>query len=114
MRIFSVKKPRATVFKVILLHGLFFLEIGKKLSDALEHCGFVYLENHGIPSEVMARAFGSSRKFFEQSQEKKMRFVRDSTLTQGFVESGSERLDNLKEGGGEKVKCLVLASTLEL
>ena len=84
------------------------------MSDALEHCGFVYLENHGIPSEVMAKAFSSSRKFFEQSQEKKMKFVRDSTVTQGFVESGSERLDNLKEGGGEKVKCLVLASKLEL
>ena len=74
-------------------------EIGKELYDAFSLCGFVYLENHGIAPNVISDILDSSRKFFEQSPEDKMKIARHPVTTQGYVEPGKEMLDNLKEKG---------------
>ncbi|KAK4308509.1 hypothetical protein Pmani_019794 [Petrolisthes manimaculis] len=40
------------------------LRVAKELKEAFGGVGFVYLDNHGIPSTLVEKVFGSAAKFF--------------------------------------------------
>ncbi len=46
--------------------------IAQQLTDACRRVGFVYIVNHGVPSDMLEEAFLFARKPFELPQEKKM------------------------------------------
>ncbi|XDG04426.1 hypothetical protein ABKA04_004041 [Annulohypoxylon sp. FPYF3050] len=46
--------------------------IARELTDACRRVGFVYVVNHGVPSDLLEEAFGWSKRLFDLPQEKKM------------------------------------------
>jgi isopenicillin N synthase-like dioxygenase len=47
------------------------LSTAQSISHAFKTSGFLYLQNHGIPSETMAKVFAKSAEFFKRPQEEK-------------------------------------------
>lgn len=49
------------------------------LRDACMRVGFFYIENHGIPNELVHEAFEWRKKFFDLPSEEKMEIYIDNT-----------------------------------
>ena len=71
------------------------LEVGDKLYDALQTCGFAYLKNSGISKKDVAILNNVTEKFFLSSLELKMKYVRKES-NYGYLSLGSEDLDPSK------------------
>lgn len=53
-------------------------EVAEKVRDACMRVGFFYIENHGIPEQLVQGAFEWARKFFSLPFEKKMEVYIDN------------------------------------
>lgn len=82
-------------------------ELARDLRRACETVGFFFLENHGVPAEVVERAFAAGRAFFALPEEAKMRCrATTQTKNRGWTPPEAETLDparqpkrgDLKEG----------------
>ena len=49
-------------------------EVGARFCEALATWGFAYLENHGIPWELVDNCVGQARRFFERGHETKLKY----------------------------------------
>ena len=47
------------------------LDVGRAIHDAFSEIGFVFVTNHGVPSDTVRDLFASSKKFFELDREVK-------------------------------------------
>jgi isopenicillin N synthase-like dioxygenase len=53
---------------------------------ACSRVGFFYIKNHGIPPDLIARAYGRSKQFFDLPDQEKQRYhISRSTAHRGFV-----------------------------
>uniref|UniRef100_A0A0G4HZN4 Uncharacterized protein n=1 Tax=Chromera velia CCMP2878 TaxID=1169474 RepID=A0A0G4HZN4_9ALVE len=67
-------------------------ELARQVSDACMRVGFFYIENHGVPPEVVEAALSASRSFFALASEKKETVAaQKSPLYRGYIsqETGS-------------------------
>lgn len=85
-----------------------FRKVGKEAFEAFSKIGFVYLVNHGIPEAEVKEVFGTSKKFFNFSEEVKEKVKCDDTHMQGWNRMASEKL-NVKDS----VSGLTLQNHLE-
>ena len=66
-------------------------DLGFKLKEALSHCGFVYLIDHGVDGNTVAGAMSESRRLFSLSDEEKAKMSSLKTKEQqGYVSPGRE------------------------
>ena len=49
-------------------------EVGAEFCHALSTWGFAYLKNHGIPWDLVDNCVAQAKKFFERSQETKLKY----------------------------------------
>ncbi|KAK3856573.1 hypothetical protein Pcinc_037115 [Petrolisthes cinctipes] len=71
------------------------LRVAKELKGAFCGVGFVYLDNHGIPSTLVEKVFGSAAKFFSLDKEIKTKYRKKSFgSVEGYVEMDQEQLDD--------------------
>lgn len=56
--------------------------------------GFMYIRNHGIPSDLIASVFAASKAFFARPEEEKLRFdMRASRASRGYERMQSQVLE---------------------
>ncbi|XP_039989277.1 2-oxoglutarate-Fe(II) type oxidoreductase ppzD [Xiphias gladius] len=75
--------------------------LSKEVKAALEEIGFVFLKNSGITQEEVDRVMDVSRRFFQQPDELKRPFRRNSfadSPNHGWVSLESERLNPRRPG----------------
>lgn len=65
--------------------------VGAELRRAAETIGFFYVRNHGLPPELIARAFAVAEDFFRRPLEQKQQ-VRISELHRGFLRVGEAKM----------------------
>jgi isopenicillin N synthase-like dioxygenase len=64
-----------------------------EISHAFKTSGFLYLQNHGVPTEEVARAFSESASFFARSQSQKDALGWTTPdANRGYVASGREKV----------------------
>lgn len=68
--------------------------------QACKEYGFFYLENHGVPAEVMEQVFEASKAFFSLSQDEKMSVKADKN-NRGFTPMHEEILDPARQIKGD-------------
>ena len=72
--------------------------------EAMKKHGFMYMENHGVPADVVKKAFTVAEDFFGLPVEvKEAAFPLDIYTTAGYKRPGVEKLDTLKQEEGAKV-----------
>ncbi len=49
------------------------LQIARDLVAACREVGFVYITNHGVPEDALAKAFEVSKKFYDLPKEEKLK-----------------------------------------
>ncbi|KAI0108144.1 Clavaminate synthase-like protein [Daldinia grandis] len=80
--------------------------IGQELTDVCRRVGFVYIVNHGVPSDILEEAFSWSKKLFDLPQEKKMMAPHPPgpTIHRGYSWPGLEKVsqDIIKDGDETK------------
>jgi len=78
-------------------------ETAKAVLEGFQKTGFIYLKNHGIPSDVVSSVFAKSAKFFARSQEQKDALAWYSAVAnRGYTAQGREKLVPLGETGTEE------------
>src|SRR5690242_1017506 len=65
--------------------------VGQQLIGAARSVGFFYVQNHGVPQELIDRAYALSRRFFALPEEAKQR-VRINAIHRGFLAIGGARM----------------------
>ncbi|MDM9383417.1 2-oxoglutarate and iron-dependent oxygenase domain-containing protein [Chlorogloeopsis sp. ULAP01] len=66
----------------------------KQINQACHEIGFMYLQNHGIPTDLIKQIFSKSKVFFNLPLELKQRLAwSDEFSNQGYVGIERERLD---------------------
>ena len=68
--------------------------------QACKEYGFFYLENHGIPEEVMEQVFQASKAFFSLGQDDKMTVKADKN-NRGYTPMHEEVLDPENQTRGD-------------
>lgn len=77
--------------------------IASKIRAAAENTGFFYIENHGIPEELIQRALSQAQAFFNQSDEdKELTSSKRSKLSDGWHGLGTTQI-NKTETLGEQL-----------
>ncbi|KAL7623321.1 hypothetical protein AAE478_007002 [Parahypoxylon ruwenzoriense] len=80
--------------------------IAQELTDACRRVGFVYIVNHGVPSDALEEAFGWSKNLFDLPQEKKMLAPHPPgpSVHRGYSWPGLEKVsqDIIKDGDEAK------------
>jgi isopenicillin N synthase-like dioxygenase len=70
-----------------------------ELRAALESCGFLYLQNHGVAQSLIDAVFVQSREFFSLSAEAKQRAKpKERGSTRGYEGVGVQSLDEASPG----------------
>jgi isopenicillin N synthase-like dioxygenase len=70
-------------------------EISEQVVLAFKTSGFLYLKNHGLSRQEVARVFQASKSFFALSQAIKDRLAwKDPRANRGYVAQGRERVTN--------------------
>ncbi len=64
---------------------------GQALLEAARDVGFFYVRNHGVPHQLIERAYALSRRFFALPEEAKQR-VRINAIHRGFLAVGGARM----------------------
>jgi hypothetical protein len=105
----TAKRLEAADFKevpVIDLAGLSSGEISDRIAvarevrDACIRVGFFYVKNHGVPQEVIDRAFEVSKKFFSLPAEDKMEvYVTKNESFKGYEDIHYGAVDPQTKGG---------------
>lgn len=74
--------------------------IAKNIYDACHNCGFFYIENHGVPEEVVSETFALLKRFFALDSETKMdAHVQKNPAIRGYEPMLETRLDPTTKGG---------------
>jgi isopenicillin N synthase-like dioxygenase len=69
-------------------------DVAAKLHDACSNVGFFYVANHGIPQDLIDRAFAESARFFRiPADDKTAIHVKKSSHLIGYVGMGEENAD---------------------
>lgn len=68
--------------------------------QACKDYGFFYLENHGVPEEVMRQVFQQSRAFFSLPLEDKLQVKADKN-NRGYTPMHEEVLDPANQAKGD-------------
>ena len=68
--------------------------------QACKDHGFFYLENHGVPEEMMQQVFDQSKAFFELDIKLKMT-AKANEYNRGYRPMGSEMIDKKKQSKGD-------------
>ena len=77
-----------------------FNEFVVRLGEAYTKYGFVILENHGIPQEIIERTMGRSRAFFECDEVKKKKYtLRGFGGARGYTAFGVEQAKGASKPG---------------
>lgn len=79
--------------------------------QACKDYGFFYLENHGIPEELMREVFRQSKAFFSLELEDKMTVKADKN-NRGYTPMHEEILDPSNQAMGDTKVILPVASFL--
>lgn len=75
-------------------------EVAKSIYDACHDCGFFYIENHGVPEEVISDTFSLLQRFFALDLETKMdAHVQKNPAIRGYEPMLETRLDPTTKGG---------------
>jgi len=70
-----------------------------ELRAALESCGFLYLQNHGVSQSLIDAVFSRSREFFSLPTEAKQRArPKEKGSTRGYEGVGVQSLDDARPG----------------
>lgn len=80
------------------------LSIAKSLVSACQHVGFVYIINHGLPTDLIDNAFEKSKRLFALDHEAKMQAPHPDgpAVHRGYSYPGLEKVSQYA-GGEEKV-----------
>ncbi|KAI8621020.1 hypothetical protein BC830DRAFT_363873 [Chytriomyces sp. MP71] len=83
-------------------------KVANDLVAAFTNSGFVYLKDHGIPSDAVERMFVQSKEFFALDEARKEAVAwENAESNRGYVAIGREKLSDLdKEGRAEDIKKL--------
>lgn len=74
-------------------------KIVAELRAALESCGFMYLQNHGVPQAMVDAVFAQSRRFFGLPGEaKNAAKPKEKGSTRGYEGIGVQALDEARPG----------------
>ncbi|KAH0547525.1 hypothetical protein FGG08_000250 [Glutinoglossum americanum] len=74
------------------------LSVAKAMTNGFKDAGFVYIKNHGIPAEIIARVFSESAKFFTRPQEQKDSLAWTTPeANRGYTGHGREKVTNLND-----------------
>ncbi|XP_043193756.1 uncharacterized protein LOC122366056 [Amphibalanus amphitrite] len=74
------------------------LAVGRRVVDAFQRSGFVYLRGHGIDASLQRETFAASRDFFALDEASKRRFARfEKTGFNGYTAVGGENTGRLTE-----------------
>ncbi|ROV93139.1 hypothetical protein VSDG_07383 [Cytospora chrysosperma] len=75
-------------------------KIAKEIYDACHNCGFFYVQNHGIPEQVVSETFELLKRFFALDHETKMdAHVQKNPAIRGYEPMLETRLDPRTKGG---------------
>ncbi|ROW06097.1 hypothetical protein VMCG_04487 [Cytospora schulzeri] len=75
-------------------------KIAKEIYDACHNCGFFYVQNHGIPEQVVLETFELLKRFFALDHETKMdAHVQKNPAIRGYEPMLETRLDPRTKGG---------------
>jgi isopenicillin N synthase-like dioxygenase len=62
------------------------MQVAEAIRLACSRVGFFYIKNHGIPQELIARAYSGAKRFFDLSDDEKQRYhISKSTAHRGFI-----------------------------
>ena len=67
--------------------------------QACQDHGFFYLENHGIPEDVIKKVFDQSKAFFDLDLDVKIK-VKDRRTHRGYKSFGSEMINTTSQAKG--------------
>jgi isopenicillin N synthase-like dioxygenase len=68
------------------------------MTDGFKNAGFVYIKNHGVPTEIITRVFSESAKFFARPQEQKDGLSWTTPeANRGYTRQGREKVTNLED-----------------
>jgi isopenicillin N synthase-like dioxygenase len=74
--------------------------IASKIRTAAENTGFFYIENHGIPEELIQRALSQAQAFFAQSDEaKELASSKRSAVSEGWHGLGTTQINKTETLG---------------
>ena len=85
------------------------MEVAKAMADGFKNAGFVYIKNHGIPEDVVAKLFSESAKFFARPKSQKEQLAWTTPESnRGYVAQGREKTSGLTDAAA--VAALAAAS----
>ena len=67
-----------------------YFELGRKLLEAFQSTGFVYVTGHGVGRDLIRECMAHSESFFKLSREEKKPYRRDPLTEHGYIEAGRE------------------------
>ena len=74
--------------------------LASELRHAAEGLGFFYIQNHGIPANVISDALECAKKFFDQPLEEKMKVSsRQNISRNGYSQTGSSQINRTESRG---------------
>eukprot|EP01084_Bolivina_argentea_P024661 45922_1 len=76
------------------------MEIAKQFDEAFHSLGAVRLVNHGIPYESVMNMLDKTKRFFDESEEYKMKWKKTGSNCHGFVPVGGETVGDYKGSNG--------------
>lgn len=82
-------------------------EVAAAIGRACESVGFLYLQGHGIPQELIDAAFEADRQFFAQDKEGRRRTAATLDHWRGFVPSKLEGEGGAVGGGIETFRLML-------
>jgi len=68
----------------------------RELSDGFGTWGFLYIKGHGIPQDLIDKAFTGSKEFFMQPSDKKEKCMRGAGISEGYLPPKGEIFDENK------------------
>ena len=71
-----------------LTEGRDLTELAKELDHACRTIGFFYVENHGIPEDVLTNVFAATKRYFDLPLTERMAHKMDDRFRRGFMPQG--------------------------
>ncbi len=71
-----------------LTEGRDLTELAKELDHACRTIGFFYVENHGIPDDVLTNVFAATKRYFDLPLAERMAHKMDDRFRRGFMPQG--------------------------
>lgn len=72
-------------------------KIAQEIASACKNVGFVYITNHGVTPDVLDEAFAWSKKFFNLSEEEKLKapHPEGTSIIRGYSPPGYEKVSQV-------------------